>query len=147
MIRATALALMLWPASIAAQVLSFPGNAVMTTEQDAGLTSLDLATGPWANGSLPVTRIEGILTRQVWRTDATGITTLQLLRPLRDQLRNAGYDILFDCQTEACGGFDFRFAMSLGSKQYSIGDSQAGHGSTRYAFDLSLHRIELGQVV
>jgi OOP family OmpA-OmpF porin len=33
-----------------------------------------------------------------------------LLATLRDQLGREGFDILFECATDDCGGFDFRFA-------------------------------------
>lgn len=125
MIRAAGLCLVLWPGGAGAQVLSFPGNAELTIEIDAGLDSYDLPTAPWANGAVPTEAIEGTLTQQAWRIDANGLTTLQLLRPLREQLRNAGYDIVFTCQTEACGGFDFRFATPVlppPEMQVNLGD-------------------------
>ena len=50
---------------------------------------------------------------------------MQLLRPLREQLRNDGYEITFACETDVCGGFDFRFAMDVihpPAMQVNLGD-------------------------
>lgn len=101
------------PGAALAQTLSFPGNAVMTGEDAVGIDSFALPIGPWVDQVLPTKTYEGDLTRQAWRIPATGLTTLQILRPLREQLRNAGYDIAFECDTEGCGGFDFRFALDV----------------------------------
>ena len=94
-----------------AQSLQFPGNAQLTREETRALDSFVLPTGIWDAGALPTRTVEGQVTRQAWRVAAPSLTTLQLLRPLREQLRNARYRIIFECQTEACGGFDFRFSV------------------------------------
>ena len=112
MIRSLCL-LLIWPGALAAQVLTLPGNAVLETEETVPLDSYALPTGPWGGERVPTRRIEGAMTRQVWRVPAEGLASLQLLRPLRDQLRAAGYDVIFDCDTDACGGFDFRFGTDV----------------------------------
>ncbi len=111
MIRVAAFLVLASPLS--AQNLSFPSNAQMTAEVANADTSYDLPTGPWNSGTLPIARHEGDMTQQAWRIDATGLSTLQMLRPLREQLGNAGYQVIFECDTRACGGFDFRFATPV----------------------------------
>lgn len=108
-----------------AQVLEFPSNASLQQTDTRALDSYVMPMGIWDRGAMPTEVVEGQLTQQAWRIDAAGLTTLQLLRPLREQLRNAGYQIIFDCQTEACGGFDFRFAVDTlppPEMQINIGD-------------------------
>ncbi|WP_439153982.1 OmpA family protein [Yoonia sp.] len=108
-----------------AQVLDFPSNASLQQTDTRALDSYVMPMGIWDRGAMPTEVVEGQLTQQAWRIDAAGLTTLQLLRPLREQLRNAGYQIIFDCQTEACGGFDFRFAVDTlppPEMQINIGD-------------------------
>ncbi|MEO0931944.1 MAG: OmpA family protein [Pseudomonadota bacterium] len=108
-----------------AQVLNFPGNASLQIEEASPLDSYALPTGIWDGAAVPVKVVEGTLTRQSWRIEAASLTTLQLLRPLREQLLNDRFDILFECQTEACGGFDFRFgteALPPPEMQINIGD-------------------------
>ncbi len=125
MIRLCLFLFVLCAGPLNAQTLNFPSNAVLTAEETVALGSFDLPAGPWAEAVLPVARHEGALTRQAWRIDATDITTLQILRPLREQLRNAGMAVIFECETATCGGFDFRFAtpvMLPPDMQVNLGD-------------------------
>jgi OOP family OmpA-OmpF porin len=46
---------------------------------------------------------------RAWRLEGRGLTTLQLLQPLREQFLQAGAKVLFECEAAQCGGFDFRF--------------------------------------
>jgi OOP family OmpA-OmpF porin len=69
--------------------------------------------GPWSDGVLPQQTVEGQFTQQAWTIAATGLTTLQLIRPLRDQLRNDGFDVVYECRDQDCGGFDFRFQTDV----------------------------------
>lgn len=93
--------------------LRLPGAATALADDYAELDSYDLPVGRYENGALPVQRVEGHVTRRSWRVAAQGVTSLQLLSPLRDQLRKAGYEILFECDTLGCGGFDFRFETEV----------------------------------
>ncbi len=97
----------------AAQTLSFPSNARLSREVTRDIDSYAMPVGPWAEGSVPSRTVEGALTQQAWQISATGLTALQLIRPLRDQLRNAGFTVVFECKDVACGGFDFRFAAPI----------------------------------
>lgn len=93
-----------------AQDLSLPKGAELTRDvaQDKGAYALPIA--PWTEETgLPTRRVEGAVRAQSWRIDATGLSALQLLAPLRDQLQKAGFRIDLDCISAACGGFDFRF--------------------------------------
>ncbi|MEL6681465.1 MAG: OmpA family protein [Pseudomonadota bacterium] len=111
--------------SAQAQILDFPSNASLQIEEMSALDSYALPTGIWDGRTVPAKFVEGVLTKQAWRIDAASLTTLQLLRPLREQLLNDRFDILFECQTEACGGFDFRFgteALPPPEMQINIGD-------------------------
>jgi OOP family OmpA-OmpF porin len=93
--------------------LALPGNARETAAASSDPDSYALPLGAYADGELPVLVTEGHVTRQAWRIQAQGITTLQLLAPLRDQLAAAGYETLFECDAATCGGFDFRFGIEV----------------------------------
>lgn len=108
-----------------AQGLTFPGNATLQIREENALTSYDVPVDIWADNVLPVTTVEGNVTREAWRIATAGLTSLQLLRPLREQLQNDRFRIIFECQTEACGGFDFRFATATlppPEMQINLGD-------------------------
>lgn len=107
-------------AALAAAVLpaaafspGFPVPATLTADQAETPGDYLLPLAPWAGGHLPVLRVDGQVTRRAWRLEAPGQTTLALLAPLRAALVEQGYTILLDCATEACGGFDFRFATPV----------------------------------
>jgi OOP family OmpA-OmpF porin len=104
---------LLSPVSVQALGLEFVAPAVATVVQSQPLSSYALPIGPWRDGVVPTRLVEGARTDAAWRVDAAGLTTLQLLAPLRDQLVAAGYSIIWECETLACGGFDFRFAIDV----------------------------------
>ncbi|WP_239494738.1 OmpA family protein [Roseovarius amoyensis] len=93
--------------------LNLPGEAELTREEMQPADTYFLPVGPFADGVLPVQEIEGQITRQAWRIVNGEVTTLQLIAPLREQLAAAGYDIVFDCVADQCGGFDFRFSTEV----------------------------------
>lgn len=96
-----------------ALTLDIPGDPVATHAQTEGQGSYALPIGPTTTGVLPVRIGEGQVTRLAFRIDTGGLSALQLIAPLRDQLQAEGFAILLDCATAACGGFDFRFATEV----------------------------------
>ncbi|MCV2889642.1 OmpA family protein [Ruegeria aquimaris] len=115
MIRWLALcaALAAFPATAQDFGLSLPQGSRQLTERIRVLDSYDLPTGVWANGVLPVQALEGRVEKRSWRISVGSKTTLQILAPLRDQILEAGFDLLLDCAAQTCGGFDFRFATEV----------------------------------
>ncbi|EAR50636.1 OmpA domain protein [Oceanicola granulosus HTCC2516] len=126
MIRGPLLALLLAPAAAAALTLDVPGETTRTLSRP--LDTSPIATGPFDGASVPLRRPEGAVTLRAWRVEAAGLTTLQLLAPLRDQLEAAGYEVLFTCAARECGGFDFRFALEV----LPAPDMHVGLGDYRY---------------
>lgn len=111
--RVLCAALLLVPGAGLALTFDFPGPTTIAGSRSDPLTSTLVPLGPWAAGSLPARRVEGALEQTAWQIDAPGLTTLQLLAPLRAQVQAAGYDVLFECDTVNCGGFDFRYAIDV----------------------------------
>lgn len=109
------LAFLFWvvPVACSAAVLDLPRNASMTLETTSGADSIALPTAAFANGVLPSQPRQGQVIQQAWRVDAAGVTTLQLITPLREQLTKAGIEVLFECRDATCGGFDFRYALDV----------------------------------
>ncbi|NOD48814.1 MULTISPECIES: OmpA family protein [unclassified Ruegeria] len=113
MIRAAALVSMLLTGPVLAQDLTLPSSARQISDRTSPLDSYDLPTGPYADGAVPAKTVEGQVERFTWRLQAGSSTTLQLLAPLRDQIEAQGYKILFECEVQNCGGFDFRFGTEV----------------------------------
>ncbi|MEM8848556.1 MAG: OmpA family protein [Pseudomonadota bacterium] len=101
-------------------LLASPALAQLTPGPLAERTYVDttplgshlVATGAFTN-ALPAETAEGAIAREIWQIPAAERSTLQLLDPLREQLVADGWDIVFDCHTRACGGFDFRFEIDV----------------------------------
>ena len=96
-----------------AQDLTPPGNATMTREKITPAGSYFVPLAPFEKDGFPSIETEGRIVQQAWRAEAGSLTTLQMLSPLREQLKQAGYKVLFDCSGQECGGFDFRFATDV----------------------------------
>jgi outer membrane protein OmpA-like peptidoglycan-associated protein len=109
----TALVLGLVPGATLALDLAFPGPAQTTAATREVAATFGLPTGPWNGSAIPARTLDGTIERHAWRIDVPGMSTLALMTPLRDQLAVKGFSILFECQTEACGGFDFRYGADL----------------------------------
>ncbi len=104
------------PDAAQALTLDFPAPATQTFVRAEALTSYALPIGPFKDGAMQATIVEGALQQTAWSLQAKGLTTLQLLAPLRDQLTRAGYSLLFECETFTCGGFDFRFGADIAAE-------------------------------
>jgi OOP family OmpA-OmpF porin len=103
----------LMPMAAMAALLDFPGNAVLAGEKINERGSYKVPVGAWQNGALPLVVAEGEVMQQAWKITATGLTSLQILDPLKKQLTDEGFDVVFECETDACGGFDFRFETDV----------------------------------
>lgn len=93
--------------------LQLPASARETGSEIGAPDSFAVPIGAWDNGILPALSVEGRVERRAWRLRARGLTTLQILTPLRDQLTAAGFEPIFECRDRGCGGFDFRYALDV----------------------------------
>lgn len=93
--------------------LALPSNARETAQRVTQADSYAAPVGVYRDGALPTVALEGEVRRKVWRIPSPGLTTLQVLDPLRTQLLQAGWDVVLDCDARSCGGFDFRFAIEV----------------------------------
>lgn len=102
------------PLAAPAATISLPTGAVLRAEQVDPAGSYLLPTGPWAEETgVPTEIAAGKVTRQAWRIGGTGLSSYQVLLNLRQQLVEQGYEIVFECSTEDCGGFDFRYGTEV----------------------------------
>lgn len=97
----------------AAPLLPLPGPAAALGERQVLLADLNVPVGPWRNGTIKTVSVEGQLSQTAWRLDDTDLTTLEMMQTLRAQLRSRGYEIVYECRTRSCGGFDFRFNINV----------------------------------
>jgi OOP family OmpA-OmpF porin len=93
--------------------LVLPDPAERTAEGYEPMASYSMPLAPWKATGFPLRVLEGQVSQTAWRLTGNTESTLQILRPLRSQLQQAGYSVVFECETDACGGFDFRYAMEI----------------------------------
>ncbi|ARE40312.1 OmpA domain protein [Rhodovulum sp. P5] len=108
--RIAALVLFGLSAAAPAPALEVPSPARMTVETREGPLRLSVPIGPFEGEGVPTLAVEGQVLHQVWTYPQDGLTSLQILTPLREALLSEGYLIIFECADADCGGFDFRFA-------------------------------------
>lgn len=101
------------PGGARALTLAFPDGAHITATKVARNGTYNLPIGSWRGGSAPTVTAEGLVEQTAWRIEKRGVSTLTLLKDLRGQLTGRGYRVLFQCATRACGGFDFRYGLTL----------------------------------
>ena len=94
---------------VAALTLDLPAKVLGEESRSERPGSYALPTAPFDGTAVPSQQFEGALDQKAFKLDAAGETTLALYGPLRDQVTAAGYEILLECETRTCGGFDFRF--------------------------------------
>lgn len=107
--------LVLWSLAPQARAieLAFPPMTETTAGRAEAMSSLQLPIGPYANGALPTERVEGAVEISAYRVPLENGSTLQLIQILQAQLAAAGFVVIFDCETEVCGGFDFRYGLDV----------------------------------
>jgi OOP family OmpA-OmpF porin len=93
--------------------LNLPANSRKTLQSDSKLDSYAVPIGPFLNGAMQTQTIEGKVNRSAWRLASPGVTTFQVLAPLRDQLLADGFTKVLECNQTTCGGFDFRFGIEV----------------------------------
>lgn len=119
-------ALFLGAEASAQRALSLPPGSQPLAQRDTALGRYQLPLGPYQSGAVPSRSVEGRIQRHTWRLNGES-TSLQILSPLRSQLKADGYEITFQCEDRLCGGFDFRFGIEVipaPDMVVSIGDYQ-----------------------
>ena len=112
MIRAASAALLCaWAAP--ALALDLPPHARVSRETQSEFSTLDVPVSAWSEDGMQTIGATGTVTRRAWRIPETSLTTLQTADPIRQGLEDLGFDVLFDCSDRVCGGFDFRYALTL----------------------------------
>ena len=93
--------------------LDLPAKVVGEEARRESPGSYALPIAAFDGSKVPSLLVEGLLDQRAFQLDASGTTTLAVLAPLRDQVLAAGYDVIFECEAQRCGGFDFRFGTDV----------------------------------
>ena len=107
-----ACAVVMFAQIVTAQELILPAAAQSLANRDMPFAPYRVPIGPWEKGAVPAHNTEGRILRRTWRINSSQ-TTLQVFAPMRAQIQEHGYRILYQCHDVECGGFDFRFAIDV----------------------------------
>ena len=105
--------LALLPLRVAALTFTFPEPAATTVQTSEPMGNYRMPVGPWKDGAIPTLNAEGVVEQRVWRIVGRSLGTLQILNALRSQVTAAGFTVAYECETDACGGFDFRYGTEV----------------------------------
>jgi OOP family OmpA-OmpF porin len=99
--------------AVAQELSSLPETATISvsTPEQSARTSLPI--GPWQAETVERLTVEGKVTQTAWRIPKNTLTPLELIAPVRAELTAEGFTPLYECAADICGGFDFRYAMTL----------------------------------
>lgn len=90
-----------------------PAGARQLVDEEKKRGYYELPLGPFRNGDLPTERARGLLRQQSWSIEGQPGAVTEIVEALAIQLVEGGYELVFHCQTEDCGGFDFRFETQV----------------------------------
>lgn len=91
----------------------FSGPAVQTARETEDFASYKLPIGAYQDGSIPTLVAEGPQLKATWKVESSSGTTLGIADNLRQQVEAKGFELLYECETDECGGFDFRFGTDV----------------------------------
>lgn len=109
MIRAIGIGLAILPTVVWGYEPALPEGAQLLAQGGPQTGIYALPTGPYANGEVPSDRLAGEVRRRSWRIPSGFEGTASVTADLAAQLLNMEYELLYSCDAEECGGFDFRF--------------------------------------
>jgi outer membrane protein OmpA-like peptidoglycan-associated protein len=113
-VRAAGLAATAFIGSAAAQVdPGAPEGARQTARAEREFDSYDLPIGPFGLDQQAVRPVEGAVSWSAWRLDDPQASVAGVMQGYRERLDALGFEPVFACEGEACGGFDFRFAAEI----------------------------------
>ncbi|GAA6147408.1 OmpA family protein [Pseudooceanicola nitratireducens] len=92
--------------------VSLPEAARRTFDDTAATASIRIPVARLGEAGM-LKEVEGSLRRRAWAIPSPTLPTLRVLQGLRQDMEDAGYQVVLDCASEACGGFDFRFALPV----------------------------------
>ena len=104
--------LVVMPAQAKAPKLGGPDGAVETRSIARDLDEYPLPIAPFG-GPSPIRTLKGAVTWRAWRVPADGRSVASVLQAYRETLAEQGFQTLWDCKGDDCGGFDFRFDAAL----------------------------------
>ncbi|MCY4462841.1 MAG: OmpA family protein [Albidovulum sp.] len=96
----------------AAETRSPPWELREISRSRERVDSFRVPVGPFRQGRIEAVREEGIVSRIVFQADGVS-STLTLLNSIWERFESDGFELLFRCEDDECGSFDFRFEYDV----------------------------------
>lgn len=93
--------------------LGAPEAAERTAHRVRAYDRYDLPTGVFGNRAVTSETVFGEVTWQAFRLSDPDASTDGVMAGYRSRLAALGFEPVFECHTETCGGFDFRFRAAI----------------------------------
>lgn len=106
-------ALLLAGVAAAETPIPLPNGATETARLSEGPATYALPTGPFTPDLAPTITLDGMLLLRSWRWPLEAGAPIRVSRSLRATLEEQGFEVLYRCSTQTCGGFDFRFGTRV----------------------------------
>lgn len=90
-----------------------PEGATLTARLNRGFDRYDMPVGPYSRETRQARALSGRVIRSAWRLDDPEVGPAAVIAGYRERLAVLGYEPVFACEDEACGGIDFRFGVEL----------------------------------
>lgn len=90
-----------------------PAGAAPTGEHIRAFDRYELPVGPYDRDGAETLALDGEVAMRSFRIADTEATTAAVIQSYRDGLTALGFETVFACRTDECGGFDFRFGVAL----------------------------------
>ena len=99
---------------VQALTVELPAGAELTREVVIEDSARSVPTGPTdPDAVVPAVKLaNGTVTIQAYRVEGGG-SPAALIAPVVQSVEAEGFETLLSCETESCGGFDFRFSLEL----------------------------------
>ena len=93
--------------------ITFSGVAKQTFKEEMTSATYELPVGPFYKGSVKTLLVTGKVLKKAWHIKSPNETVTSLRDSMKAQLEEEGFKLLYECETQICGGFDFRFHTEI----------------------------------
>ena len=93
--------------------LGAPAGAEATVKIGPRADRYEIPAGAFSQEERPMLQLSGSVIWRAYRIDDPDLTVAAVAQGYRERVSGDAYKVLLDCHARACGGFDFRFGISL----------------------------------
>ena len=94
--------------------IDLPSSAKLVVSDQSDTKNISLALSSWDRGrGISRLNITGKTVTNVYQIDGTSLTLDQMFKPIIDDLENRKFSVELYCNTQVCGGFNFRKNLEI----------------------------------